>query len=117
MLLGLAGGRMAPLALAPGQLAAAVSHRTVAEIGYVLQGERWCRQDGREAITPLVPGLCLTVPPGSAFRFRATPHEGRAGVRSVGSDRALPARDPGGLSRRAGATPVRRRRAGAWPVR
>lgn len=52
--------------LAAGQVSAAVSHRTVAEIWYVIAGagEMWRRQGGREEVTGLEPGVCLTVPLG-----------------------------------------------------
>src|SRR5882724_4211572 len=63
----------ATFALAAGQVSAAVSHRTVAEIWYVVAGagEMWRRQDGREEIARLEPGVCLTVPLGTSFQFRA----------------------------------------------
>lgn len=72
-LLGLAGGTMAEFELAPGQVSTAVTHRTVAEIWYVLRGrgEIWRRQGAREDVATLEPGLCLTVPVGTHFQFRA----------------------------------------------
>jgi mannose-6-phosphate isomerase-like protein (cupin superfamily) len=73
VLLALQGGGMAHFRLAPGQVSAAVSHRSVAEIWYVLSGagQMWRRQGTREVITDLLPGLCLTIPLGTAFQFRA----------------------------------------------
>jgi mannose-6-phosphate isomerase-like protein (cupin superfamily) len=72
-LLGLGGGTMAEFELAPGQISAAVTHRTVDEIWYVLRGhgEIWRRQGAREEVAPLEPGVCLTIPLGTHFQFRA----------------------------------------------
>ena len=73
ILLGLARGGMAEFELAPGAVSAAVTHRTVEEIWYVLRGrgEMWRRQGSREEVARLEPGLCLTVPLGTHFQFRA----------------------------------------------
>lgn len=73
VLLGLAGGGMAHFHLAAGQVARAVVHRTVDEIWYVLQGrgEIWRRQGEREEVTELLPGVCLSLPVGTRFQFRA----------------------------------------------
>jgi len=72
-LLGLAAGTMAEFELAPGQVSTAVTHRTVDEIWYVLRGrgEIWRRQGAREEAVPLEPGICLTIPLGTHFQFRA----------------------------------------------
>src|SRR5262245_46794086 len=72
VLLGLAGGGMAEFELAAGQVAAAVTHRTVEEIWYVLsgRGEIWLRQGSREDVIALEPGVCLTIPLGVHFQFR-----------------------------------------------
>jgi mannose-6-phosphate isomerase-like protein (cupin superfamily) len=73
VLLGLQGGGMAHFSLAAGQVASAVTHRTVEEIWFVLSGagEMWRRSGTQEAVTPLQPGLCLTIPLGTHFQFRA----------------------------------------------
>jgi mannose-6-phosphate isomerase-like protein (cupin superfamily) len=73
VLLGLAGGGMAEFELASGQVATAVTHRTVEEIWYVLRGrgEIWRRQGAREEVLTLEPGVCLTIPLGTHFQFRA----------------------------------------------
>lgn len=73
VLLGLSGGGVAEFELAAGRVAAAVTHRTVEEIWYVLQGrgEMWRRQGPREEIVALEPGVCLTIPLGAHFQFRA----------------------------------------------
>ena len=63
---------MAHFTLGPGKTSAAVAHRTVEEVWYILSGtgELWRRQDGREEITALEPGLALTIPLGTGFQFR-----------------------------------------------
>ena len=89
VLLGLAGGTMAHFTLPAGATAKAVVHRTVEEIWYVTsgRGEMWRRQGGDEgadgdaeegacegadeSVVALVPGLCLTIPLGTRFQFRA----------------------------------------------
>jgi mannose-6-phosphate isomerase-like protein (cupin superfamily) len=73
VLLGLAGGGMAHFELAPGCVSIAVAHRTVEEIWFVLsgRGEMWRRQGAREEIVGLEPGVCLTIPLGTRFQFRA----------------------------------------------
>lgn len=63
----------AQFSLAPGQVSRAVCHATVEEIWFVTRGggEMWRGQDGREELTVLGPGVCLTIPLGTAFQFRA----------------------------------------------
>lgn len=72
VLLALRGGSMATFTLQPGQVSAAVIHRTVEELWYVVsgQGAMWRRSTTHESITPLAPGLSLSVPLGTAFQFR-----------------------------------------------
>ena len=78
LLAGLAGGGMATFRLEAGQVAAAVIHRTVEEIWFVTEGRgaHWRRQGDREEVTTLQAGLCLTIPVGTAFQFRAADNEG-----------------------------------------
>ena len=74
VLLSLPTGSSAHFRLAPGEVSRAGRHRTVQEIWYVLagRGEMW-RHDGlREAVAALEPGVCLTIPVGTSFQFRAT---------------------------------------------
>lgn len=82
VLLALAGGSLAHFELPPGQVSRAVTHKTVEEIWYFLsgRGEMWRRQAGRSEITPLQPGLCLTIPQGTDFQFRALGDEPLAAV-------------------------------------
>jgi mannose-6-phosphate isomerase-like protein (cupin superfamily) len=77
VLLGLAGGGMAHFHLAAGRVSKAVTHRTVEEIWFVTagRGQMWRRQGAREEVVELTPGLCLTIPLGTAFQFRAAQDE------------------------------------------
>jgi mannose-6-phosphate isomerase-like protein (cupin superfamily) len=74
LLCALDGGSMAHFSLAPGRTSRAVAHRTVEEIWFVIAGagEMWRARDGAEEVTPLVPGLSLTIPVGTRFQFRCT---------------------------------------------
>ena len=73
-LLGQGGrGSMAHFRLAPGQVAAAVRHRTVEEVWYAVEGvgRMWRRfPDGAETVVDLEPGVSLVIPVGTAFQFR-----------------------------------------------
>ena len=67
-------GSFAQFQLKPGEVAKAVSHATVQEIWYIIggAGQMWRRQEGHEPTTVnLRPGICLTIPLGTAFQFRA----------------------------------------------
>ena len=74
VLLRLAGGSMAHFELAPGRCSAAVRHKTVEELWYVVSGEAemWRSQNGHEDVVRLVPGTSLSIPLCTAFQFRAT---------------------------------------------
>ena len=69
----LAGGSMAHFRLPAGRVSPPVSHRTVEELWYVVggRGAIWRRLDAVEEITPLGPGLALTIPLGTSFQVRA----------------------------------------------
>jgi mannose-6-phosphate isomerase-like protein (cupin superfamily) len=73
LLLGLKGGGMAHFELRPSQTSIAVTHRTVEEIWFFVsgRGEMWRKQEGREDIVPVAPGICLTIPLGTHFQFRS----------------------------------------------
>ena len=100
-LLSLAGGSMAHFELPAGGVSHAVTHRTVEEIWFVVNGRGsiWRRQEGVERIDPIAPGTALTIPLGTAFQFRA---EGDAALAFVaitmppwpGMEEALPAQGP-----------------------
>lgn len=82
VLLSLAGGSMAHFELAAGQVAMAVMHRTVEEVWFVVagQGQMWRRQGDREEVVTLAPGVCLTLPVGTHFQFRASASSAVAAV-------------------------------------
>ena len=71
-LLSLEAGSMAQFQLDPGQVSRAVRHRSVAEIWLVLSGRglMWRQQDDQQSIVQLEPGICVSVPVGTAFQFR-----------------------------------------------
>jgi mannose-6-phosphate isomerase-like protein (cupin superfamily) len=73
LLLSLAGGSMAHFELPAGAVSHAVTHQTVEEIWFVVNGRGsiWRLQAGVESIDPLAPGTSLTIPLGTAFQFRA----------------------------------------------
>lgn len=73
VLAGLGRGSMAHFELAPGRCSAAVKHRTVDELWFVISGEAqmWREQDGREETVVLTQGVSLSIPRGTSFQFRA----------------------------------------------
>jgi mannose-6-phosphate isomerase-like protein (cupin superfamily) len=82
VLLSLAGGSMAHFTLPPGQTSRAVAHHTVEEIWYVVagRGEMWRKAGGQEEVVALEPGVCVTIPRGTQFQFRAAGSEPLAAV-------------------------------------
>lgn len=73
LLAALKGGSFAHFTLPPGGVSAAVAHRTVEEIWYVVSGsgEVWRQLGEAESVTAVSPGVALTVPLGVHFQFRA----------------------------------------------
>lgn len=73
VLLGVQGGLMAVYELAPGQVSTAVKNQTIEEIWYFVSGRglMWRKQEAREEIVPLESGICVTIPLGTHFQFRA----------------------------------------------
>jgi mannose-6-phosphate isomerase-like protein (cupin superfamily) len=74
VLLSLAGGSMAVFELAAGETSAAVRHRTVEELWFFFagRGEMWRRDaGGHEAVVRVEAGVCLDIPLGTTFQFRA----------------------------------------------
>ncbi|MDA1097780.1 MAG: cupin domain-containing protein [Proteobacteria bacterium] len=82
VLLGLERGGMAHFALAPGETSRAVTHKTVEEIWFFLdgRGEMWRRQGEREDVVAVERGVCLTIPLGTHFQFRAVGDQPLAAV-------------------------------------
>jgi len=76
-------GSMAHFELAPGRASAAIRHRTVDEIWFVLSGggEIWRKQGSREDIVVLEPGVSVTIPVETHFQFRAS---GDTALKAVG---------------------------------
>jgi len=77
VLLGLTGGTVAHFELPAGNVSLAVTHRTVEEVWVILsgKGELWRKQAAKEEITALDPGLCVSLPRGTHFQFRASTSE------------------------------------------
>lgn len=82
VLLGLGSGTMAHFTLAPGLCSRAVAHRTVEEIWYILsgRGQMWRKQREREEVVELSAGVCLSIPLGTHFQFRACGDEALCAV-------------------------------------
>ncbi len=66
-------GSMAHFELAGGLASDPIRHLTVDEIWFVLSGygEMWRTRNGREEVVTLEPGVCVTIPVGTHFQFRA----------------------------------------------
>jgi len=101
ILLGLPRGGLAEFRLTPGQVSRAVCHRTVEEIWYVTEGRGriWRKADGREEMAELHPGICLTIPLGTGFQFRAEADSALAVIGVTmppwpGGDEAYPVEGP-----------------------
>lgn len=64
---------MAHFRLEAGACSSAVAHRTVDELWYVTAGvgELWRKQGEVEEVTALTQGVCVSIPAGVAFQFRA----------------------------------------------
>ena len=73
VLLSVAGGSVAHFELGAGQISIAVEHRTVEEIWYFLRGrgEMWRKSGEQEEVVEVTPGVCVTIPRGTRFQFRA----------------------------------------------
>ena len=53
-------------------MSAAVRHRTIEEIWYVIggTGQVWRKDGDREEVVDVAPGTCLSIPTGAHFQFR-----------------------------------------------
>ena len=71
------GGSMARFTLRPGEVSQPVQHRSVEEIWTIIsgRGEMWRADETGDEITELLEGICLTIPTGTRFQFRASEHE------------------------------------------
>lgn len=84
VLAAVARGSMAHFELAGGRTSAAVQHRTVDELWYVLSGQAqmWRRLGEQEEVVLLQAGTSLSIPVGTQFQFRAV---GPEPFRAVGT--------------------------------
>jgi mannose-6-phosphate isomerase-like protein (cupin superfamily) len=101
VLLALRGGGMAHFHLAAGSTARAVTHRSVEEVWYFLggRGEMWLRSGDHEGVTPVEPGVSISIPLGTHFQFRAAPTEPVSAVAVTmppwpGAEEAVPVAGP-----------------------
>ena len=71
---GVTGGSVAHFELRAGETSIAIEHRTVEEVWYFLRGrgEMWRKSGGQEEVVEVSPGVCLTIPLGTHFQFRAS---------------------------------------------
>jgi len=74
VLLQRAGGSMAHFELGAGLASAAIAHRSVEEIWFILDGlgEMWRKLQDNESTVPLRSGTCVSIPVGTHFQFRAS---------------------------------------------
>ena len=82
ILLGLGRGALAHFELGAGQTAVAVAHRTVEELWYFLsgRGEMWRSFEGRSEVVEVGKDMCVSIPVGTSFQFRAFDGEPLAAV-------------------------------------
>jgi mannose-6-phosphate isomerase-like protein (cupin superfamily) len=82
VLLGLTRGGMAHFELGAGRVSVAVTHRTVEEIWFIVSGsgQMWRKQGDRQETVDLAVGMCLTIPLGTHFQFRAAPTQALCAV-------------------------------------
>jgi mannose-6-phosphate isomerase-like protein (cupin superfamily) len=66
-------GSMAHFELGPNQVSKTVTHRTVEEIWFFLEGrgQMWRKLDGVSETVDVYPGVCITIPLGTHFQFRS----------------------------------------------
>ena len=71
-LLALKGGSMVHCRLPPNTTSLAVTHRTVEEVWYFLEGrgEVWRKKDDRETVEEIEPGVAVDIEVGTHFQFR-----------------------------------------------
>jgi aspartate racemase len=82
VLLAVRGGSLAHFELAAGQTSVAVRHRSVEEVWYFLRGkgEMWRKAGDREEVVRVSPAVCVTIPVGTSFQFRAGGDEPLAAI-------------------------------------
>ena len=82
ILLQVRGGGLAHFELEAGQTSVAIRHRSVEEIWYFLsgRGEMWRESGDDEQVVAVSTGVCITIPFGTAFQFRASGEESLAAI-------------------------------------
>ena len=77
ILLQVRGAGLAHFKLAARHTSVAIRHRSVEEIWYFLsgRGEMWRKSGEYEEVVAVSSGVCITIPLGTAFQFRATGEE------------------------------------------
>jgi mannose-6-phosphate isomerase-like protein (cupin superfamily) len=77
-------GSMAEFRLPPGKVSVAVTHRTVEELWFFTGGigRLWRRNEIAEEITPIIPGLSISIPVGTHFQFR---NDGTEPLKAIGT--------------------------------
>ena len=73
LLAALSAASFAHFELPAGAVSHAIVHRTVEEIWYFVagRGELWRRSGEQEDLVAVGPGVCVTIPLGTRFQFRA----------------------------------------------
>ena len=68
---------MAHFELPPGEVAIAVTHKTVEEVWFFLsgRGEMWRKNAEQEEVVTVESGVCITIPLGTQFQFRSLGEE------------------------------------------
>lgn len=81
-LLGVPGGSLAHFELPAGETSIAVEHRTVDEVWYFLRGrgEMWRKSGAQEEVVDVSADVCITIPLGTRFQFRALGDESLAAI-------------------------------------
>ena len=71
------GGSMVHCTLPSGAVSHAVTHRTVEEVWFFLngRGQVWRKDGARETVVDVEPGVSLTIETGTHFQFRNTGDE------------------------------------------
>ena len=82
ILLALDRGSLAHFELAAGRTSTAVAHRTVEEIWFFLngRGEMWRKLADQEEVVSVQANVCITIPTGTHFQFRALGNEPLAAI-------------------------------------
>ena len=82
VLLALDRGSFAHFELPAGATSRAVAHHTVEEIWYFVagRGEIWRQLGDQDEVVEVEPGVCITIPVGTRFQFRALGDEPLASV-------------------------------------